>query len=485
MNILEQLAHVGSELPVVETAETKPVLPEITTQAQLDDILASHEQDEPLGLQLFPETCVHTLAVGERVYVVNEFEAPAPITYPENDFTYVVPDAYDRACRQLLKRHGITCPVESLQTQVNILGGSLPNPVLTGSLVPAFKVNKELLQQHGNWEWYTKLRDAQFLAEGPEFSVDHEKFMQNLTALKPEAQKQWAQFLTVFPGKVPVHLTPNGQISGRFSTRTPNLQGLPKVLRPAFYVEPYRLCHLVAADYRQIQPRILAALSGDSEWNRPFAEGIDFYKHCASAMFSKAYEDITDDERAVSKSISMGIVFGMGVDMLLETLVESGVTSIDKAHAESLRKAFLDKFSTLVDWRDNLSRSKYAGDIEGDTAHRTLRLPSGRQIVYDAAGFSQQPLCSHLAQGIEAEIVLNAILKFRKASAERAISARIALVIHDELLIACRGTSKYAQAAGKLLKTCMEEAFWEYPEMSHAEDIVKLSDPSVYWGASD
>ena len=136
-------------------------------------------------------------------------------------------------------------------------------------------------------------------------------------------------------------------------------------------------------------------------------------------------------------------------------------------------------------WRDNLSRSKYAGNIEGDTAHRTLRLPSGRQIVYDAAGFGQQPLCSHLAQGIEAEIVLNAILKFRNACAERAINARIALVIHDELLIACRGTSKDAQAASELLKTCMEEAFWEYPEMSHAEDIVKLSDPSVYWGADD
>ena len=485
MNILEQLAHVGSELPVVEATETQPILPEITTQAQLDDILASHAQDEPLGLQFFPESCVHTLAVGEQVYVVNEFEAPAPITYPENDFTYVVPDAYDRSCRKLLARHGITCPVESLQTQVNILGSALPSPVFTGSLVPAFKVNKELLQQHGNWEWYTKLRDAQFLADGPEFSINHEKFMQNLTALKPEAQKQWAQLLTVFPGEVPVHLTPNGQISGRFSTHAPNLQGLPKVLRPAFYVESYRRCHLVAADYRQIQPRILAALSGDSEWNRPFAEGNDFYKHCASAMFGKAIEDITDDERAVSKSISMGIVFGMGVDKMLETLEERDITSIDKAHAEALRQGFLDRFSTLVAWRDSLSTSKYVGRIEGDTAHRTLCLPSGRQIVYDATGFSQQPLCSHLAQGIEAEIVLNAILKFRKASAERAISARIALVIHDELLIACRGTSKDAQAAGELLKTCMEEAFWEYPGMPQAKDIVKVSTPSVYWGAGD
>lgn len=485
MNILEQLAHVGSELPVVETAETQPVLPEITTQAQLDDILASHEQDEPLGLRFFPESCVHTLAVGEQVYVVNEFEAPAPVAYPDNDFTYVVPDAYDRACRQLLKRHGITCPVESLQTQANILGSSLPSPVLTSSLVPAFKVNKELLQQQGNWEWYTKLRDAQFLAEGPEFDVDLEKYMQNLEELKPKAQEQWASLPTDFPDKVPVHHIPNGQISGRFSTRTPNLQGLPKVLRPAFYVEPHRLCHLVAGDYRQIQPRILAALSGDSEWNRPFAEGIDFYKHCASAMFGKPYEDITDDERAVSKSISMGIVFGMGVDTLLETLGESGITRIDKAQAEALRQGFLDRFLTLVAWRGSLSTSKYVGKIEEDTAHRTLRLPSGRQIVYDAAGFSQQPLCSHLAQGIEAEIVLNAILKFRKASAERAISARIALAIHDELLIACRGTTTDAQAAGDLLKTCMEEAFWEYPGMPHAEGIVKVSAPSVYWGAAD
>ena len=312
-----------------------------------------------------------------------------------------------------------------------------------------------------------------------------EKFMQNLGELKPKAQEQWASLPTDFPDKVPVHLNPNGQISGRFSTHAPNLQGLPKVLRPAFYVEPHRLCHLVAGDYRQIQPRILAALSGDSEWNRPFAEGIDFYKHCASAMFGKSYEDITDDERAVSKSISMGIVFGMGVDKMLETLEERDITSIDRAHAEALRKAFLDRFPTLMTWRDSLSTSKYAGKIEGDTAHRTLRLPSGRQIVYDAAGFGQQPLCSHLAQGIEAEIVLNAILKFRKASAEQAISARIALVIHDELLIACRGTDTDAQAAGDLLKTCMEEAFWEYPGMPHAEGIVKVSTPSVYWGASD
>lgn len=485
MNILEQLAHVGSELPVVETAETKPVLPEITTQAQLDDILASHEQDEPLGLQFFPETCVHTLAVGEQVYIVNEFEASASIIYPENDFTYVVPNAYNRSCLHLLARHGITCPVESLQTQANILGSSLPSRVLTNSLVPAFKANKELLQQQGNWEWYEKLRDAQFLAEGSEFSIDREKFMQNLGELKPKAQEQWASLPTDFPDKVPVHFIPNGQISGRFSTHAPNLQGLPKVLRPAFYVEPHRLCHLVAGDYRQIQPRILAALSGDSEWNRPFAEGIDFYRHCASAMFDKAIEDITDDERAVSKSISMGIVFGMGVDKMLETLEERDITSIDKAHAVALRQAFLDRFSTLVTWRDSLSTSKYAGKIEGDTAHRTLRLPSGRQIVYDAAGFGQQPLCSHLAQGIEAEIVLNAILKFRNASAEQAINARIALVIHDELLIACRGTTTDAQAAGDLLKTCMEEAFWEYPGMPHAEGIVKVSAPSVYWGADD
>ena len=485
MNILEQLAHVGSELPVVETAETKPVLPEITTQAQLDDILASHEQDEPLGLQFFPETCVHTLAVGEQVYIVNEFEASASIIYPENDFTYVVPNAYNRSCLHLLARHGITCPVESLQTQANILGSSLPSRVLTNSLVPAFKANKELLQQQGNWEWYEKLRDAQFLADGPEFSVDREKFMRNLTGLKPETQNQWAKLLTDFPDKVPVHLTPNGQVSGRFSTHAPNLQGLPKVLRSAFYVEPYRLCHMVAADYRQIQPRILAALSGDSDWNRPFAEGIDFYKHCASAMFGKPYEDITDDERAVAKSISMGIVFGMGVDTLLETLTERGLTSIDREHAEALRQAFLDRFSHLMTWRDNLPTSKYAGKIEEDTAHRTLRLPSGRQIVYDAAGFCHQPLCSHLAQGVEAEIVLNAALKFHKASAEQAINARIALVIHDELLIACRGTESDAQAAGDLLKTCMEEAFWEYPGMPHAENIVKVSSPSVYWGASD
>ena len=136
-------------------------------------------------------------------------------------------------------------------------------------------------------------------------------------------------------------------------------------------------------------------------------------------------------------------------------------------------------------WRDNLSTSKYVGKIEGDTAHRTLCLPSGRQIVYASAGFSQQPLCSHLAQGIEAEIVLNAILKFRKASAKRPLSARIALVVHDELLIDCRGTTTDAQAAGDLLKICMEEAFWEYPGMPHAENIVKVSTPNVCWGTDD
>lgn len=481
MEILKNIANVGAELPVVKTAETTSALPEINTQDALDDILAFHAQEEPLGLQFYPECCVHTLAVGEQVYVVDEYKA-GTVAYPEGKFTYVVPDAHDRACRRMLAKHGITRPVESIQTQSNILEpDKRPSPMRTSSLVPAFKANKELLQRQGNCEWYEKLRDAQFLAEGPEFSIDKEKFNQILAGLKPEVQNQWTKLPLDFPARVPVHHKPAGQVSGRFSTHVPNLQGLPKVLRPAFYIEPKNTWYLIAADYRQIQPRILAGLSGDAEWKRPFEEGIDFYKHCASAMFDKPIEDISDDERAVSKRVCMGIVFHMGEDTMREEIEDLGSIDIDEAKAKKMRQDFSDKFSTLMAWRDSIPTSKYAGRIEGDSAHRTLILPSGRQIVYDAARFGRQPLCAHLAQGIEAEIVLNAILKFHEAVAKEAINARIVLVLHDELLVACHPNN--ASTVSGILSDCMTEAFNEYPKMLPAENIVKISEPSVYWGA--
>ncbi len=479
INIFSDLPNVGTEIPDIKPAETISALPEITAQDQLDDILASHVQDEPLGLQFYPESCVHTLAVGDQVYVVDEYKA-GTIAYPEDKFTYVVPNAHDRACRKMLTRHGITRPAESIQTQRNILEqGKRPSSRRTSDLVTDFKTNKEKLQNQSNWAWYEKLRDVQFLAEGPEFSLGKDKFMQILDGLKPEVQNQWAKLPLDFPVKVPVHHIPAGQVSGRFSTHAPNLQGLPKVLRPAFYVEPKRINCLITADYKQIQPRILAGLSGDPEWKCPFEEGIDFYKHCASAMFGKSVEDITDDERAVSKCISMGIVFGMGVDKMLEELDDRGITGIDKAKAEELRTAFLSKFATLMAWRDSLPISKYAGWIDGDSAHRTLILPSGRQIVYDATGFAGQPLCSHLAQGIEAEIVVNAILKFRQDMSEKKIDAHVTLVLHDELLVSCR--REHAQTVSGMLKDCMEEAYNEYPGMLPAENIVELSAPSTYW----
>lgn len=483
-NILEKFTNIASELPIIEAAETKSALPEIRTQAALDALLASLPQDEPIGLHFYPESCVYTMAVDGKAYVVNEFVADAIIA-PKQGYTYVVPDAHDKACRALLKTHGITWPVESVQTQRNILTNGLKgklSPVKpTTSLVSDFKKNKELLQQQGNLEWYEKLRDIQFLAEAPDFSYDHDKFRQILAGLKPEVQNQWTKLLTEFPIKVPVHMIPAGQVSGRFSTHAPNMQGLPKVLRPAFYIAPKKMWGLLAGDYKQIQPRILAALSGDVEWNRPFAEGMDFYKHCASAMFAKSIEDITDDERAVAKTISMGIIFGMGTKKMLEELAERGITGIDEDKAEELRSAFIGKFSALLEWRDNLPISKYAGKIEGDSAHRTLCLPSGRQIVYDAAEFSGQPLCSHLAQGIEADIVVNAILKFHKAVEEKAIEAHVVLVIHDELLVACRPTD--AQTVRGMLAACMTEAFCEYPGMIPTENVVKISEPSVFWGA--
>ncbi len=485
MYILDNLPNVGTEIPDIKPAGTQTsALPEITSQSQLDNILASHAQEDPIGLQFYPESCVHTLAVGDTVYVVNEFEGEV-VAYPDKGFTYVVPDAYDRACRRMLTRHGITRPAESIQTQRNILeqgehsSSRQTSAIRTSSLVSAFKDNKEKLQHQGKWAWYEKLRDVQFLSEGPEFSLDKDKFMQLLANTKPEVQTQWSKIITEYPGKVPVHHIPAGQVSGRFSTHAPNLQGLPKVLRPAFYVEPKGINCLITADYKQIQPRILAGLSGDPEWKRPFEKGIDFYKHCASAMFGKSVEDITDDERAVSKCISMGIVFGMGADKMLEELEDRGFTGIDKAKAEELRTAFLSKFATLMAWRDSLPISKYAGWIDGDSAHRTLILPSGRQIVYDATGFAGQPLCSHLAQGIEAEIVVNAILKFRQDMSEKKIDAHVALVLHDELLVSCRYGD--AQTVSDMLKDCMEEAYNEYPGMLPAENIVEISAPSTYW----
>ncbi len=118
--------------------------------------------------------------------------------------------------------------------------------------------------------------------------------------------------------------------TGRLSSIDPNLQNIPirtpegRRIRQAFIAPPGQV--LMAADYSQIELRIMAHLSGDADLLRAFAEDRDIHQATAAEVFGKPLESVTPDDRRSAKAINFGLIYGMSAFGLAKQLgIDRGV----------------------------------------------------------------------------------------------------------------------------------------------------------------
>ncbi|GMN06036.1 DNA polymerase I [Croceitalea sp. MTPC5] len=244
--------------------------------------------------------------------------------------------------------------------------------------------------------------------------------------------------------------------TGRLSSNNPNLQNIPirtergRQVRKAFV--PRDENHvLLAADYSQIELRIIAALSEEDTMIEAFKNGMDIHASTASKVFNVPIEAVTREQRSNAKTVNFGIIYGVSAFGL------SNQTDLTRAESKELIDTYYKTYPKLrnymgeqVDFaRDNgyvqtvLGRRRYLKDIN-----------AGNQVVRGAA---ERNAVNAPIQGSAADIIKLAMINIHKKLSEGNYKTKMLLQVHDELVFDCYKPE--LEEMKNLIKTEMENAY--------------------------
>ena len=230
-----------------------------------------------------------------------------------------------------------------------------------------------------------------------------------------------------------IHTSFNQTITatGRLSSSDPNLQNIPirgedgKEIRKAFIPEPG--CLFFSADYSQIELRVMAHLSQDSQMIRVFSEGKDLHAATAANIYKKPIEEVTRDERTKSKRANFGIIYGITVFGLAERL------DIPRDEAKMLIDGYFETFPQVHDYMEKskeVAREKgYVTTLFG----RRRYLPDINSHNATVRGFAERNAINAPIQGTAADIIKVAMIRIFNRFKAEGIKSKMILQVHDEL----------------------------------------------------
>ena len=230
-----------------------------------------------------------------------------------------------------------------------------------------------------------------------------------------------------------IHTSFNQTITatGRLSSSDPNLQNIPirgedgKEIRRAFIPEPG--CLFFSADYSQIELRVMAHLSQDSQMINVFQEGKDLHAATAANIYKKPIEEVTRDERTKSKRANFGIIYGITVFGLAERL------DIPREEAKMLIDGYFDTFPQVHDY---MEKSKEVARKQGYVTTlfgRRRYLPDINSANGTVRGFAERNAINAPIQGTAADIIKVAMIHINERFKAENIRSKMILQVHDEL----------------------------------------------------
>jgi DNA polymerase-1 len=223
--------------------------------------------------------------------------------------------------------------------------------------------------------------------------------------------------------------------TGRLSSTNPNLQNVPvrtelgRRIRRAF-VAPGSGRTLLAADYSQIELRIMAHLSGDAAMCEAFARGDDIHDVTARGIFGvAAAETVTPNQRRIAKSVNFGLLYGMSDFGLAQRL------EIERGEAKAMTEAYFARFPSVRDWIErNLEFGREHGYVETILGRRRY-MPDLRTRNYAMRSAAEREATNAPMQGSAADLMKLAMVRIAAALPALGPDAALLLLqIHDELI---------------------------------------------------
>jgi len=219
--------------------------------------------------------------------------------------------------------------------------------------------------------------------------------------------------------------------TGRLSSTDPNLQNIPvrtpegRRIRQAFVAPPGHV--LMAADYSQIELRIMAHLSGDESLLKAFAEDRDIHQTTAAEVFGADPAAVTPDQRRAAKAINFGLIYGMSAFGLARQL------GIDRGAAQKYVDLYFERYPGVKRYMDDTrAMAREQGFVE-TVFGRRLYLPDIRSRNQQLRQYAERSAINAPMQGTAADIIKRAMIAVHHWLEPG--QARLVMQVHDELVL--------------------------------------------------
>ncbi|HEY9050719.1 MAG TPA: DNA polymerase I [Gammaproteobacteria bacterium] len=242
--------------------------------------------------------------------------------------------------------------------------------------------------------------------------------------------------------------------TGRLSSSDPNLQNIPirseegRRIRQAF-VAP-RGYKLLAADYSQIELRIMAHLSGDKSLLKAFAEGQDIHRATAAEVFGTALDKVSNEQRRAAKAINFGLIYGMSAFGLGKQL------NIGRNQAQDYVNLYFERYPGVKAYMDNTREQAHEQGYVETLFGRRLYLPDINSKNGQLRQYAERTAINAPMQGTAADIIKRAMITLDASLLKSGLDARMVMQVHDELVFEV--AEKDVDKLEKLVRKDMEAA---------------------------
>ncbi len=254
-----------------------------------------------------------------------------------------------------------------------------------------------------------------------------------------------------------VHTTFNQVVAetGRISSQDPNLQNIPirtklgQQIRKGFIAAPGHV--LIAADYSQIELRILAHLSGDPKLGAAFRDRVDVHTETAAEVFDVPRDQVTKDQRRIAKAVNYGLSYGQSDFGLARTL------EISRTQAAEYSRRYFQRFPTIHKFMDDIVTLARAQGGARTLRGRWRPIPNLMSKSPQARHAAERVAQNTPMQGAGADIIKLAMIAVTKRIEKEKWPVQMLLTVHDELVF--EAPPKIAEEVGEALKLEMEGVY--------------------------
>ncbi len=305
------------------------------------------------------------------------------------------------------------------------LRGKSKSPSTASDVLQEFTAEFPIVSKVLSWRFHTKLKNT---------------FVDVLPALVQS------------DGRLHTTFNPTGSATGRLSSLNPNLQNIPirqevgRMIRTAFVTEPG--WKLLAADYSQIELRILAHMSKDPKLVEAFKSNEDIHVRTASEVFGLKIKEVNSDQRRRAKAVNFGIVYGLSPFGLAKQL------NISQHSAKQYIDLYFKQYSAVKDLLASLIETAKKTGYSSTLLGRQRPITDLESKSSTARGYAERIAINSPLQGTTADLIKKAMVSVDQLLRKGGFKARMLLQVHDELLL--EAPDDEVEAVGQLVKHEMD-----------------------------